>query len=122
VSLRKFLAQAHIDWHGVKLFSPDLSEDSRTLAVTTYMENGPAFHLMLNAFWEPLNFAVPPVPENGMSWVRVIGTSLPAPKDFLDVPEYPAQCQYLVQAHSTVLRISHPAQAGHDFFPAKSHP
>ena len=36
--LREFLAQAHIDWHGVKLFSPDLSADSHTLAVTGYLE------------------------------------------------------------------------------------
>jgi glycogen operon protein len=119
VSLREFLAQAHIDWHGVKLFSPDLSEDSHTLAVTAYMEDGPAFHLMLNAFWEPLNFAVPPAPENGVSWVRLIDTFLPAPRDFLDAPNDPVQGNYLIQPRSTVLLTTHPTPATEGLFRAK---
>ncbi len=89
------------------MFSPDLSEDSHTLAVTGYLENGSAFHLMMNAFWEPLNFAVPPVPENAISWVRIIDTFLPAPRDILDVPRDPVQSSYLLQPRSIVLLTSH---------------
>ena len=106
LSLAEFLAQARIDWHGVRLFSPDLSEDSHTLASTGYIPNGPAFHLMLNAFWEPLNFAVPPPPEKA-SWVRVIDTFLPPPKDIVDAPTDTVASNYLVQPRSTVLLMSH---------------
>jgi len=108
LSLPEFLAQAHIDWHGVKLFSPDLSEDSHTLAASGYIENGPAFHLMLNAFWQALNFAVPAPPENA-SWVRVIDTFLPAPSDIVDTPTDRVTSSYLVQPRSTVLLMSHSA-------------
>jgi len=108
LSLPEFLAQARIDWHGVKLFSPDLSEDSHTLAASGYIENGPAFHLMLNAFWQALNFAVPVAPENA-SWVRVIDTFLPAPRDIVDTPMDRITSSYLVQSRSTVLLMSHSA-------------
>jgi glycogen operon protein len=107
-SLPEFLAQARIDWHGVKLFSPDLSQDSHTLAACGYIENGPAFHLMLNAFWQALNFAVPAPPENA-SWVRVIDTFLPAPRDIVDTPTDRVTSSYLVQPRSTVLLMSHSA-------------
>jgi len=108
LSLPEFLAQARIDWHGVKLFSPDLSEDSHTLAASGYIENGPAFHLMLNAFWQALNFAVPAPPENA-SWVRVIDTFLPVPRDIVDTPTDRVTSSYLVQPRSTVLLMSHSA-------------
>lgn len=120
VSLREFLAQARIDWHGVQLFSPDLSEDSHTLAATAYAEDRPEFHLMLNAYWEPLSFAVPPLSETGISWQRIIDTSLPAPRDFLDAPGEAVQRSYLVQPRSTVLLISHPlSQASRGLFASK---
>jgi glycogen operon protein len=108
LSLPEFLAQACVDWHGVKLFSPDLSEDSHTLAASGYIENGPAFHFMLNAFWQALNFAVPVPPENA-SWVRVIDTFLPAPRDIVDTPTDRVTSSYLVQPRSTVLLMSHSA-------------
>ena len=108
LSLAEFLMQARIDWHGVRLFSPDLSEDSHTLAATGHIENGHAFHLMLNAFWEPLNFAVPAAPEKA-SWVRVIDTFLPSPKDIMDSPADAVFSNYLVQSRSTVLLMSHSA-------------
>lgn len=122
ISLREFLAQAHIDWHGVRLFSPDLSEDSHTLAVTAYVEGGPAFHLMLNAFWEPLSFAVPPVSETEISWVRIIDTFEATPNDFLDTPSDPVASSYLVRPRSTVLLISHPAETSKRFFVGKPYP
>ena len=73
------------------------------------MENGPAFHLMLNAFWEPLNFAVPPVPEK-TSWVRIIDTFLPPPRDIMDAPVDVVASDYLVQPRSTVLLMTIAAQ------------
>jgi glycogen operon protein len=117
--LREFLAQAHIDWHGVKLFSPDLSENSHTLAVTGYLENGSAFHLMLNAFWEPLNFSVPPAPKNAISWVRIIDTFQPAPRDILDAPTDPVQGEYLLHPRSIVLLMSHSVQGSESVSAAK---
>lgn len=106
LSLREFLGQAHVDWHGVQLFKPDLSEDSHTLAATGYSKNGPAFHFMINEFWEPLRFAVPPEPEYAISWFRVIDTFQPSPRDILEVLTDRVQSDYLVQPRSIVLLIS----------------
>ena len=106
LSLRDFLAQARFDWHGVQLFKPDLSEDSHTIAATAHTKNGPSAHLMVNAFWGPLHFAVPPKPENAVSWFRVIDTFQPSPRDILDVPTDCVQDDYLVQPRSIVLLTS----------------
>jgi isoamylase len=106
LTLREFLEQAEIDWHGVQLFKPDLSQDSHTIAATLYMKGGPSAHVMFNAFWEPLRFAVPPKPENAASWFRVIDTFQPSPRDILDVPTDVIQDEYLVQPRSIVMLTS----------------
>jgi isoamylase len=104
MSLRELLDHANIDWHGVNLHSPDFSEDSHTLAVAGYMDNGLAFHLMLNAYWEPLHFAIPSIPANAAAWYRIIDTAQPSPLDFLDRPiETIRAANYLLQPRSIVL-------------------
>jgi glycogen operon protein len=40
-------------------------------------------HLILNAFWEPLEFELPP-PEGERAWRRWIDTSLDAPDDITE--------------------------------------
>ncbi len=56
LSLAEFIERAKIQWHGVHLWAPDLSADSHSLAATAYLENEGGFHLMINAYWEPLCF------------------------------------------------------------------
>jgi isoamylase len=42
-------------------------------------------HLMSNAYWEPLDFDLPPVPETALSgWRRWIDTALESPDDITD--------------------------------------
>jgi glycogen operon protein len=107
LSLREVLDRAHIDWHGVKLYSPDLSEDSRSLAATAYVQAGPAFHLMFNAYWEALRFAIPPLPEKTRSWFRIVDTFQVSPLDIPDgLGEAVAEFSYAVQPRSIVLLIS----------------
>jgi glycogen operon protein len=40
------------------------------------------FHLILNAFWNPLEFELPRL-ENGNSWQRWIDTALDSPNDIV---------------------------------------
>jgi len=63
---------------------------------------------MLNAFWEPLNFALPPPPEK-TSWVRFIDTFLPSPEDIIVALTLAVAANYLVQPRSTVLLMTHSA-------------
>ena len=75
-----------LEWHGVHLGQPDWSWPSRSLAVFMRALKGqPGDHVYViaNAWWEPLDFELPP-----LAWRRVVDTSLPAPYDI--APPYGA--------------------------------
>jgi glycogen operon protein len=82
LSLAEFVKRAKIQWDGVHLSAPDLSADSHSLANTAYLEEGGGFHLMINAYWEPLSFALPVVPNDCGPWHRLIDTFQDPPSDF----------------------------------------
>ena len=70
-----------ITFHGTKLFQPDWSEHSHSLAFTLYnAQYQKSLHIMVNAYWESLEFELP---LNGIKkWKRMIDTSLSSPDDF----------------------------------------
>ena len=81
LSLNQLLRQARIEWHGVKLHQPDWGDHSHTLALTIQGEQE-LFHLIFNAYWEALEFELPPTPPDCKSgWRRVIDTFLESPED-----------------------------------------
>jgi glycogen operon protein len=81
LSLNRLLQQSRLEWHGVKLYQPDWGEDSHSLALTIRGERE-LFHLILNAYWEALEFELPPLPAgNRNGWRRVIDTALESPED-----------------------------------------
>lgn len=74
----------HITWHGVQGSRPDWGDDSRTLAFSLRKpEADEYFHVILNAYWEPLDFELPPLPPGTGHWHRIIDTSKPSPDDFM---------------------------------------
>ena len=104
LSLAEFITRAEIQWDGVQLCAPDLSVDSHSLAGTAYLENGRGFHLMINAYWEPLRFSLPVVPDGCGPWRRLIDTYQDTPSDFLErEAETQPQNEYTVQPRSIVL-------------------
>jgi len=60
---------------------------------------------MLNAYWEPLTFELPPVAEHQQAWRRCIDTALQSPDDVSSWASAPVvtQATYLVQPRSVVL-------------------
>ena len=73
---------AHIIWHGVKLGQPDLSTSSHSIAFTlNYPRKNESIHVMINAFWQPLSFELPPL-QRGIFWYRIVDTALPSPQDY----------------------------------------
>ena len=85
VTLNQLLSRASRTWHGVKLGQPDWSASSHSLAFTTEVSNGGLFfHVILNAYWEPLEFELPPGSEDGEAWRRWIDTSLESPEDIVE--------------------------------------
>jgi len=106
-SLNKLLRDAKISWHGVRLCEPDWSPWSHTLALGAEIRNeNLLIHLILNAYWEPLEFHLPAVDaacESG--WRRWIDTALESPHDIAewqDAAPVPAQA-YRVEPHSVVV-------------------
>jgi isoamylase len=83
LSLNELLARARLDWHGVTLHSPDWSDDSHAIAFTVSSLLGRfTLHAMLNAYWEPLTFELPPhTGQINGGWKRWIDTSRNSPED-----------------------------------------
>jgi isoamylase len=82
-SLTQMLTQARKAWHGVKLNQPDWSDRSHAVALNADLrQEGISFHLMMNGYWEPLEFELPQPPE-GRQWLRWIDTSLETPEDIV---------------------------------------
>lgn len=95
-------------WHGTKLYQPDFSYLSHSLAATLYHpEAGEILHMMFNAYWEPLPFELPPL-RPGLRWYRLIDTYLPTPEDFCEPATAPlfTGSHYGVQARSCVILMA----------------
>ncbi len=84
ISLMEYLAKAKKAWHGVKLNEPDWRDCSHSIAVTFDLPNDShVCHFILNAYWEALEFELPPAGSTGATsaWRRWIDTSLESPDD-----------------------------------------
>jgi glycogen operon protein len=83
-SLSEMLAKAKKTWHGVRLNHPDWGEGSHSIALNAEIpKQNLRFHLILNGYWEPLDFELPDT-ATGEPWRRWIDTSLPSPSDIVD--------------------------------------
>jgi glycogen operon protein len=83
MSLNQLLGRAKCSWHGVKLGQPDWSNHSHSVAFTAELQNEKMLlHLILNAYWEPLEFELPPL-EGGGRWRRWIDTAIESPQDIV---------------------------------------
>jgi hypothetical protein len=85
VSLSELIRRAKKAWHGIKLGQPDWRECSHSVAFTTALrEEHLLVHLILNAYWEPLDFELPLLGDGGQApWRRWIDTSRDAPNDIV---------------------------------------
>jgi glycogen operon protein len=93
-SLCQLLREAKKAWHGVKLNQPDWSPWLHSIALTSEVWRARlVLHLILNAYWKPLDFELPPLDEGyGPFWRRWIDTSLDSPHDIVEwqtAPEVP---------------------------------
>jgi glycogen operon protein len=85
-SLNQLIQQANKAWHGVKLNQPDWSDHSHSLAFFAELRKDKLlFYLILNAYWESLDFELPPG-EGGSreSWHRWVDTCLDPPQDIVE--------------------------------------
>ena len=83
-SLNELVRKAKKAWHGVKLFEPDWSPWSHSLALGAELSNEKLeIHMIFNSYWEPLDFELPEA--NGrVPWRRWIDTALDSPLDIVE--------------------------------------
>jgi len=85
LNLNQLLHGVNLAWHGVKLNQPDWGESSHSIAFTVELRQEKLlFHVILNAYWEPLDFELPQLDSGGENqWRRWIDTALDFPHDIL---------------------------------------
>jgi glycogen operon protein len=82
MTLTELLHQQPVQWHGVKLNAPDWSRESHTLAATVRLLGYPLLlHIIINAYWEALEFELPSLEGRQETWRRCIDTYLDPPDD-----------------------------------------
>jgi glycogen operon protein len=75
-----------LSWHGTRAWHPDWSYHSRSLAYllqdaeTEHEDVNDAIYVIMNMYWEPLDFEPPQLPPL-MRWHRFADTAKPAPHD-----------------------------------------
>jgi glycogen operon protein len=91
LNLNQLLARARLDWHGVTLGHPDWADYSHSLAFTLRsLHSRVLLHVMLSAYWEPLEFEVPrPRDVDAHEWRRCIDTAAAPPADALPWTDAP---------------------------------
>jgi glycogen operon protein len=81
-SLTELIDKANKTWHGVKLNQPDWGPNSHSIAFGAELKReGLTFHLIMNGYWESLEFELPTVTGG---WRRWIDTFLPSPQDIVE--------------------------------------
>ena len=84
ISLNRLLRGANLTWHGVKVGQPEWGTSSHSIALTVEMRDERLrIHLIVNAYWEALEFELPQVDRRENAWRRWINTALDAPQDIV---------------------------------------
>lgn len=107
-NLDQLIREARKAWHGIKPLQPDWSDWSHSLAFGAEIKtDGLGIHFILNGYWEPLQFELPPM-ESGSTWHRWIDTALDSPNDIVDWRFAPPVGSniYPVEARSVVVLIT----------------
>lgn len=108
VSLATMIREANHAWHGTRINQPDWGDGSHSVAFGAELrKEGLRFHLMLNAYWEPLEFELPKS-SDGNPWRRWLDTALDSPQDIVSFQTAPAiaHASYRAEARSVVMLYS----------------
>jgi glycogen operon protein len=112
VALNDLIRHADISWHGVELDRPDWRRTSHSIAFTAKLPmDRVSFHVLLNAYWEPLEFEPPSISDGArMPWRRWIDTFLASPDDIVDWEGAPVVSgrTYRAEPHSVVVLFAGP--------------
>lgn len=103
-----------ISFHGVEINRPDYNPYSHTIAflmngfrigVTDSPADTPSLYFVVNAYHEPLMFAIPQPPSFEYAWFLQIDTGADYPNDFLVRPERVTESGITLISHSMVVLV-----------------
>ena len=103
--LAEVIERARVHWHGTQLDKPDWGDQSRSVAFTIET-NHHWYHLIFNAYWEEITFALPSVPAGFHAWQRIVDTDMESPNDITGGTPLDDVSEYAVQGRSTVILAS----------------
>ena len=84
LTLNQLLLHANKSWHGVKVGKPDWNSWSHTIALSAEVKKEQLLlHLIVNAYWEALDFELPSTNGSKNPWHRWIDTGLESPHDIV---------------------------------------
>ena len=110
MSLNQLIHQAMHAWHGVRLNRPDWSPHSHSIAFGADLRrDNLEIFMIMNAYWEPLEFELPESSGGGEPWRRWIDTSLESPDDIAEWKHSPPISGSIYRAgpRSTVVLLKH---------------
>jgi glycogen operon protein len=88
MTLTQLISEAIKGWHGVRLNQPDWGDSSHSVALSAELpDEGLDVFFIFNAYWQPLEFQMPPRADN--TWRRWIDTYRESPEDIVDWHEAP---------------------------------
>jgi glycogen operon protein len=106
LSLTETIRRAKIAWHGVNVLEPDWGPHSHALAFGAELgQERLGLHLIMNAYWEPLDFELPPDAARE-PWRLWVDTALEPPHDIVPWAEArpaPEDRRYRTAARSVVV-------------------
>jgi len=109
LTLNQLLLQANKSWHGVKVDEPDWHSWSHTIALSQELKKEKLLlYLIVNAYWEPLEFELPTANGSQNPWRLWIDTALASPNDIVPWETAPAVSglMYRAEARSVVALYS----------------
>jgi glycogen operon protein len=107
LTLAQLIGQGHTTWHGTRLNQPDWGDSSHSIALHGELGGeGLDVFFIFNAYWEPLEFELPPANDHtAAGWRRWIDTYLASPEDIVpwtDSPVLP-ELKYRAGPRSVVM-------------------
>jgi len=84
-NLIQVLRDTNYTWHGVKLNQQDWSPASHSIALGGELKTeGVLAHIIMNAYWEPLEFELPVLKDGRQHWRCWIDTALDPPNEICE--------------------------------------
>lgn len=105
------LRNTKIQWHGIKPFQADWSDNSHSVGIMIYWGQYSIYaYIFVNAYWEDLTVELPPLPHNAKrQWSMLVDTASKYPEDVVNIFNMPRHCAgdlLKVKARSLVIMVA----------------